>query len=160
MSDGRVSPDEQLAIGMYQENTPEFVFAFFGAALSGDVLFGINTGFRGETLANCIKQARIRLVLVDPTRLPMVESVLPLLEGLGPEDLLLVDGAEEGVEGKVRAVEEAITACGADTESRQRTRIDIFSPLIVIYTSGTTGAPKGGASLALQDPGCGRHHPA
>jgi len=143
VSDGRVGPGEQLAIGMYQENTPEFVFALFGAALSGDVLFGINTGFRGETLANCIKQARIALVLADPTRLPMVESVLPLLEGLGPEDLLLVDGAEEGVEGKVRTVEEAITACGADTESRQRTRIDIFSPLIVIYTSGTTGAPKG-----------------
>jgi fatty-acyl-CoA synthase len=128
---------------MYQENTPEFVFAFFGAALSGDVLFGINTGHRGETLANCIKQANITLVLADPTRFPMVEGVLPFVEGLGPEDLLLVDGAEEREEGKIRTVEEGITACGADTESRQRTRIDIFSPLIVIYTSGTTGAPKG-----------------
>ncbi len=141
--EGRVGHGDQLAIGMYQENTPEFVFALFGAALSGDVLFGINTGHRGETLANCIKQANITLVLADPTRLPRVESVFSLLEGLGPEDLLLVDGAEEGGKGKVRTVEEALTACGADTESRQRTRIDIFSPLIVIYTSGTTGAPKG-----------------
>jgi len=142
-SDRRVGPGEQLAIGMYQENTPEFVFAFFGAALSGDVLFGINTGHRGETLANCIKQARITLVLADPTRLPMVEGVLPLVEGFRREDLLLVDGAEEGAEGKVRTVEEALAACGAGTESRRRKRTDLFSPLIVIYTSGTTGAPKG-----------------
>ncbi|HEX7603746.1 MAG TPA: hypothetical protein VF316_19140, partial [Polyangiaceae bacterium] len=43
---GKLARGEQLAIGACMENTPEFVFAVFGAALSGDVLFGINTGFR------------------------------------------------------------------------------------------------------------------
>ncbi len=143
LKEGRIGPAEQLAIGMYQENTPEFVFAFFGAALSGDVLFGINTGFRGETLASVIDQARITLVLADPPRRPRVEAVLSRLEGLGPDDLLLVDGARDNGEDKVRAVERVLEDCASLREPSPGTPIDVFSPLIVIYTSGTTGAPKG-----------------
>jgi fatty-acyl-CoA synthase len=143
VKEGRLEEGEPLAIGIYQENTPEYVFALFGAALSGDVLFGINTGFRGETLANCIQQASVTLLLADPPRMQRVESVLPLLDGLGHEDLLLVDAAEEGGRGSVRNAEAMLEACDAFQASRRRGRIDIFSPLLVIYTSGTTGAPKG-----------------
>ena len=142
-SDGRVGPGEQLAVGVYQENTPEFVFALFGAALSGDVLFGINTGFRGETLANVINQAGMTLLLADPARLDRMESILPQLEKAGREDVLLVDGPGAGGNRSVRTVAEAIEASGNEAGSGRRGRIDIFSPLIVIYTSGTTGAPKG-----------------
>ncbi|MBW1897703.1 MAG: AMP-binding protein, partial [Deltaproteobacteria bacterium] len=51
---GQMGPGEKLAVGLYQENTPEYVFALFGAALSDTTIFGINTGFRGETLVNVI----------------------------------------------------------------------------------------------------------
>ena len=57
ISDGRLGEKEKLSIGIYQENTPEFLFAAFGAGLSNSVLFAINTGFRGKTLANVINQA-------------------------------------------------------------------------------------------------------
>lgn len=143
LREGRIGQGEPLAVGMYQENTPEFVFAFFGAAVSGDVLFGINTGFRGETLANVIEQARIALVLADPARLEKVQSVLPRIDRLGPEDLLLVDSGRDGGQGRARTVEEAIPSSGLTPEPGWKTGIDLFSPLIVIYTSGTTGAPKG-----------------
>ncbi len=141
LRDGRVAQGDQLAIGIYQENTPEFVFALFGAAMSGEILFGINTGFRGDTLANCIDQAHVTLLLADPPRYEKLEAVLPRLKGVGPEDVLIVDG--DVGEGKVRRVEEVLEASEPAQETKRRQRLDIFSPLIVIYTSGTTGAPKG-----------------
>ncbi len=143
LKEGRIRENEPLAIGVYQENTPSFVFAFFGAAMSGDILFGINTGFRGETLANVIDQAHITLVLADPARLPRVRAVLPRLEDVGADDLLLVDGSGGEEASRVRRVEEVLEACDPLQETGSGTRIDPFSPLIVIYTSGTTGAPKG-----------------
>ncbi len=139
--EGRVSEGEPLAVGIYQENTPEFVFALFGAALSGDILFGINTGFRGDTLANCIRQANATLLLADPPRCEMLEAVLPRLEGVGSGDVLLIEGS--GDEGPFRRADEVLEAGKSDRVPKRRRRLDIFSPLIVIYTSGTTGAPKG-----------------
>ena len=133
-SDGRIGPGEPLAVGLYQENTPEFVFALFGATLSGDVLFGINTGFREETLANVINQAGMTLLLADPARVERIEAILPRLEKAGREDLLRVEGGGEGEGPPVRTVEEALAACEGEPGSGRRGRIDIFSPLIVIYT--------------------------
>jgi acyl-CoA synthetase (AMP-forming)/AMP-acid ligase II len=89
---GRLAPGAQLPIGIYQENTPEFVLAGFGAALSNDVIVGLNTGFRGETLAAVMAQAGVRLVLTLERFLPEVEAVLPAVAGLEPADVLTVDG--------------------------------------------------------------------
>jgi hypothetical protein len=73
---GRLAPGAQLPIGIYQENTPEFVLA----------------GFRGETLAAVMAQAGVRLVLTLERFLPEVEAVLPAVAGLEPADVLTVDG--------------------------------------------------------------------
>ena len=72
VSSGLLAPDESLAVGLYMDNTPEFIFAVFGAALSNATIFGINTGFRGETLINVINQSQAALVLVDSTTLSVL----------------------------------------------------------------------------------------
>jgi fatty-acyl-CoA synthase len=56
----RLGGSERLSLGIYMDNTPEFVFAALAAGLSNSILFAINTGsFRGETLAKVIDQAGI-----------------------------------------------------------------------------------------------------
>ena len=41
---GKLGKKDRLALGVYMENTPEYVFASFAAGLSNSVLFAINTG--------------------------------------------------------------------------------------------------------------------
>jgi len=45
---GRLGKDKRLSIGIYMDNTPEFLFASFGAGLSNSILFAINSGFRAR----------------------------------------------------------------------------------------------------------------
>ena len=137
---GKLARGEQLAIGACMENTPEFVFAVFGAALSGDVVFGINTGFRGETLIRVVEQASLGILLADRAALANIEPALPQVTCLGKDDVLLV-GEPAGVAG-LRRVEDALDAVPSGPLAAPDP-IDNFGPLLVIYTSGTTGLPKG-----------------
>ncbi len=123
---GDLAADAPLLVGIYQENSPEFVFAFFGAALTGAVIFGLNTGFRGPTLATMINQAGLHVVLTDANYQPELERIQDTLESLAPDDIVRTDTGEP---------------IGQQTTPRQAARSS--DPLIVIYTSGTTGAPKG-----------------
>jgi len=142
IEDGRLRPDERLAMGIYMENTPEFIFAALGAGLSNSVLFAVNTGFRGETLAGVIEQAKIRGLIINAGSAPEAERIMGGKSALRPEDILYA-GAEEEITGKgYRRLDDAVAAAGR-VPRRYRVPVDNFSPVIVIYTSGTTGMPKG-----------------
>ena len=67
---GKLGKDERLALGIYMDNTPEFIFAALGAGLSNSILFAINTGFRGETLAKVINQAKIARLITNASAVP------------------------------------------------------------------------------------------
>jgi len=140
---GQMEPGEKLAVGLYQENTPEFVFLLFGAAMSDTTIFGINTGFRGETLVNVIDQANIALLFADKSTIQEIKRIFPELKSLQEKDLLLVGETTEEEQGGFRKIDEAISEYKYDPSGPPRVKIDNFSPLMVIYTSGTTGAPKG-----------------
>ena len=72
------------------DNTPEFLFASFGAGLSNSILFAINSGFRGETLAKVMEQAGISFLIINDSTLKEVEGVIKNVQVIGPENVYFV----------------------------------------------------------------------
>jgi len=136
---GKLRAEEPLSVAMYLENCPEFVFALFGAAISGSTLIGANTGFRGDTLAQVVNLAESRLLITSPSLADEVQQSLPSITTLGPDDIYLVGSSESVPVGQDQ--EQGLVAAAGAPE--RLGKVDIFTPLIVIYTSGTTGIPKG-----------------
>ncbi len=140
---GRIPPEQALAVGLYQENTPEFVFAFFGAAMSGSVLFGFNTGFRGDTLVKIINQSGAAILMTGSPHSKEILRILPELSTLEKERIFMVGGRPGEDESTFTPMAASLPELDRQISGRIKPTIDNFSPLIVIYTSGTTGLPKG-----------------
>ena len=121
----------QVSVGIYQDNTPDYVFAILGAAYSNAVIFGLNTGFRGETLRGVVAEAGMDAILVEPSLLSVVE--------------------EAGLEGVRILVEPELP----EPVGRADLQPDSRAPYLVIYTSGTTGLPKGVVCSQLKLAGAG-----
>ena len=132
---GELSPGAPLGIGVYRDNAPSYLFAVLGAAIEGDVVVALNTGFRGDTLATLLDRAEVRLLLTSPVELAHLE---PVLEGRRTLRRERGEG-EEGRAPGMRTHDEALGEPAAGVAGRA----DGAAPLLVVYTSGTTGPPKG-----------------
>lgn len=108
-------------VGVLLDNTPEYLFVLFGAALAGATVVGINNTRRGEELARDIRHTDCALVLTSPTQSPSLDGL-----DLAGAPVITVD---EGWQPPRRAAEIAGRPA-AD---------DLF---VLIFTSGSTGAPK------------------
>ncbi len=119
-------PDRPPHIGVFLDNVPEYVFWLAAAALSGAVVVGINSTYRGEQLAQLIRHTDCEILIT-------ATEYLPLLEGAGDpvlrNRLLVVDTARYA-----EMVAVATPAAIADV-----TNEDLF---LLIFTSGSTGLPK------------------
>ncbi len=134
---GRLQKNEQLTIGLYRDNSPAYFFACFGAALEGDLILGLNTGFRGQILATLLEQSGTPLVLTDDDYVAYLEQALDGVPQLKRDHVLVdTDQPPEGMQSLPRALDSARPA----GNGRRPRGAD---PLLVIYTSGTTGTPKG-----------------
>ncbi len=134
---GTLAANAPQHIGLYLDNTPEFLFAAFGAALEGDLVFGLNTGFRGDTLAAVMARGDIRLLIADEGKLEFIEQVIDRADTPTREQVL--------VHGKsappgMQRLEEALKQAPENPAGRRR--VCGADPMLVIYTSGTTGVPK------------------
>ena len=140
---GKLDKNKRLSFGLYMDNTPEFLFAAFGAGLSNSVLFAINSGFRGETLARIMDQAEITLLMINDSTLKEVADVIKSVQVIGPEDVYFI-GDKKAFPKEFNPLEDAVEAArNHEVPLSYRVKIDNFSPVIVIYTSGTSGLPKG-----------------
>ena len=146
---------DRLAIGIYQENSPEYLFAVFGAGLSNSVLFAVNTGFRGKTLAGVVNQAKISMLLTDKIFLKEVESILPDLTLLTADDILITENTNETKKSGFKPLETVMTESEAVTIKTSPAPMDNTLPVLLIYTSGTTGMPKGVPCTHLKMIGAG-----
>jgi fatty-acyl-CoA synthase len=155
---GVMPKDGRLCLGIYVDNIPEFMFASLGAGLSNSILFAVNTGFRGETLAAVINQSGMTMLIVNSSTIAEVERIKKDINI--PETDILYAGSEDEIHGRsYRILNDAVSDAVSRTEKYYVPLIDNFSPVIVIYTSGTTGVPKGvpcthmkmlGAGLVVQ----------
>jgi fatty-acyl-CoA synthase len=132
-------------VAMLLENHLELLALFGGCGYLGVVLFGVNTGLRGETLAGVLNQSRARVVVVDERFLPELEKVRGKLEHVAPENVIVVRQPQGSTFtgpdlGALLASE--VGAAGVSLPAPDA-NVQPGDPLMVIYTSGTTGLPKG-----------------
>ncbi len=132
-------------VAMLLENHPELLALYAGCAYARLVLFGVNTGLRGETLAGVIDQSRARLLVVDERFLPEVERIRDRLRNVPDENILVLRTLDEsdlaGRDFEARISEEV--AKPGESLAAPSVVVRPEDNLMVIYTSGTTGLPKG-----------------
>ncbi|WP_078852062.1 long-chain-fatty-acid--CoA ligase [Streptomyces sp. NRRL B-3229] len=125
-------PGPGAHIGVLLDNTPEYPMWLSAAALARAAVAGINPTRRGPELARDILHTECRLLITEP-------SQLPLLRGLDlPGVRILVCGSEEY---------DSLLApyAGAEPDASRAAPED---RLLLYFTSGSTGAPK--AALCSQ----------
>jgi fatty-acyl-CoA synthase len=106
-------------VAVLLDNTPDYLFAFGGAALIGGTIVGLNHTRRGEHLLRDVQATDCGLVITEPRHEPLLE---PIAGDLPP---LLTAG--EGLRDK------------ADDPSLEP---DVDGIWALIFTSGTSDAPK------------------
>lgn len=110
-------------IHLHLANRPEFLFAWFGAALAGYSIVPTNTGATAEEIGFIARHAETRISVTEEAYRKTVEAVhgesgVPVL-CCERDDLLAATGGDPGTAG------------------------DPGDELGIIYTSGTTSRPKG-----------------
>jgi fatty-acyl-CoA synthase len=118
--------DTRPHIGVLLDNTPEYIFWLAAAALSGVVVVGINSTYRGEQLGQLINHTDCEIVVTSSEH-------LPLLEGAGAavssEQVFVVDGPDY----------RNVLAEAVPSEPQPTAEDDLY---LLIFTSGSTGLPK------------------
>ena len=135
----RLPADGPRHVAVLLDNTPDYLFAFGGAALIGAAIVGLNHTRRDEHLLRDVQHTHCGLVLTEPRH----EALLaPIADGLPP--MLSSDRfAEPG--DPAPALGESFA--DALRPARRRPPIPASSPTStrsgrLIFTSGTSDAPK------------------
>ncbi len=115
-------------IAILLPDTPEFVFAFWGAIWAGAVPVPINTAYSIEDIKYILQNCRAKMLLTSQEWHEKLDS----LESEFLQDVLLVDG-ETPLRSRLDQV----------TEEATPTRTSPSEPAFWLYTSGSTGRPKG-----------------
>ena len=134
-----------LHVGVLLDNTPDYLFALGGAALSGAAVVGLNHTRRDEHLLRDVEHTHCGLVVSEPRHLPLLAPIASSL----PELLVSHRYPEEDAERPEhhRAVRDAH---GADLDAALSTVDDRDEGVEpgpdtlwgLIFTSGTSDAPK------------------
>jgi fatty-acyl-CoA synthase len=129
--------DRPLHVGVLLDNTPDYLFALGGAALSGSAIVGINHTRREEHLVRDIGHTHCGLIITEPHHAPLLEPIVDQL----PEILVTRRHLDRG---------DSETALGSDLEQAIADFDDADAGIEpgpdtlwgLIFTSGTTDAPK------------------
>jgi fatty-acyl-CoA synthase len=120
-------PDRPPHIGVLLDNVPDYLFWLGAAAVSGSVVVGINSTYRGEQLGHLVRHTDCQLLVTSAEQLRLLEGTDT---GVPPDRVLLVD--DDGY--RAALAEQAI-----DPPDRDIAEEDLF---LLIFTSGSTGLPK------------------
>jgi fatty-acyl-CoA synthase len=122
----RIGPAGPPHIGVLLENGPEYLFWLAGAAISGAVVVGINSTYRGAELEQLVCYTDCQMVVTSG-------AMGGLLDGLdlGPANRHILDVDSPGYQQELATAPLAPAAHTAEQ--------DLF---LLIFTSGSTGLPK------------------
>ena len=113
-------------VGVLLDNMPEYIFWLAGAAISGCVVVGINSTYRGDQLAQLVASRIVRFVVTSSEKRPLLDG---LELGLGEDRIIEVDAPDTRGMLPPRPV----------VSSPRSVAEDLF---LLIFTSGSTGMPK------------------
>jgi fatty-acyl-CoA synthase len=122
-----LEPGRPPHIGVLLDNVPDYLFWLAAAALSGSVIVGINSTYRGDQLGQLIRHTDCQLLVSASTHEPLLAGVAT---GVPKEHVLLVDHP---------AYDAELAAQPADLPDGPVSADDLF---LLIFTSGSTGLPK------------------
>ena len=119
--------DRPPHIGVLLDNVPDYLFWLAAAAVSGAVVVGINSTYRGEQLGQLVRHTDCQLLVTSAAQLPLLQGVDT---GVGRDRVLLVDDP---------AYPATMSEQPARLPDRPVAEDDLF---LLIFTSGSTGLPK------------------
>ena len=109
-------------------NSPEFLFAYFGAMKAGAVAGTVNPDLKPPEIAFIVGDSDSSIVVTDAAGAEKIEEVRSDLPRL--RHIVRIDGDFEAVLGPLPATAPPVALLDTD-------------PCEILYTSGTTGHPKG-----------------
>jgi fatty-acyl-CoA synthase len=119
--------DRPPHIGVLLDNVPDHLFWLAAAALSGSVVVGINSTYRGEQLGQLIRHTDCELLVTSSDQRQLLSGVDT---GVAGDRVLVVDDPSYGATLSEQPVE---------LRDRRVAEDDLF---LLIFTSGSTGLPK------------------
>jgi benzoate-CoA ligase len=127
-----VRPEERVVILL--PDSPEFLYAFFGAIKIGAVAVPANTYLKSRDYEYILNDSRARIVIAAEALLPELESIPAAQLRIGPK--LLVAGKSSG---DSLSLHQAIEAASPQLEAEPTSK---DAAAFWLYSSGSTGAPK------------------
>ncbi len=88
-------------VGVLLDNVPEYIFWLAGAALSGSVIVGINSTYRGDQLAQLVAFTDCQFVVTSSDKRPLLDG---LELGLGKDRIIEVDAPAYASSSRPRPV--------------------------------------------------------
>jgi fatty-acyl-CoA synthase len=128
-------------VALLLDNTPDYLFAFGGAALVGAAIVGLNHTRQGEHLLRDATHTDAAMLITEPTH---VDAVATIADGLPfGEDHIFVSGRfpRDG-DPSTTLGQDLGTALELAPAEDLGIEADPTNPLALIFTSGTTSAPK------------------
>lgn len=133
----RKPADAALHVAVLLDNTPDYLFALGGAALSGSAIVGLNHTRRGEHLLRDLKHTHCGLVITEPRHQHLLEPIAGEL----PEVLVTSRDAEPGDPPVTLGADlDDVLASFDSSDAGLEPGADTL--LCLIFTSGTSDAPK------------------
>jgi fatty-acyl-CoA synthase len=121
-------PDRPPNVGVLLDNVPDYLFWLTAGALSGTVVVGINSTYRGEQLAQLIDHTDCQALVTSSDFAGLLDGVPHTIPS---ERLLVTDEPEHAAAlDAARPIDGEVSAPSDD---------DL---LLLIFTSGSTGLPK------------------
>jgi fatty-acyl-CoA synthase len=137
----RAPADRPLHVGVLLDNTPDYLFALGGAALSGSAVVGLNHTRRDEHLLRDIAHTHVGLIVTEPRHEALLEAIAGRLP-TEPDNLLVstrfVDAADP-VASLGKPLDDALAAVPGDDPGVHPGPDTLWA---LIFTSGTSAAPK------------------
>jgi len=128
--------EERVAILL--PDSPEWVFAFFGAMKTGAVAVPMNTILLPKDYEYLLGDSRARVLVVAPELLPKIAEIRDRLRYL--KHVLVAGQPTEGA----LALDDVLRAASPELEPEDTSKDDAA---FWLYSSGTTGFPKGAIHL-------------
>ena len=127
-------------VAIIMDNSPEFLFAWFGISKLGAIEVPLNTAHKGELLTYMLNQSDSKMVVMHAKYRDRVAAVLPATPQVKTVILVGEDGQKQA-----DLHEKVVSWADLTDNNGTYTPADVIwsDPFIIMFTSGTTGPSKG-----------------